>query len=227
MACLFIGRPFFMKIDKTLIKIYDRLYDSYGPQHWWPGDTRFEIIVGAILTQNTAWSNVEKAIKNLKRARALSAGAMKRISMKKLAGLIRPAGYYNIKAKRLKHFIGFLFDQYGGDLRKMARRETAALRHELLGVNGIGPETCDSILLYAFNRPAFVIDAYTKRVFSRHGFYKDSVDYHLAQDFFVERLPADARLFNEYHALIVRLAKEHCRTVPECEGCPINGLKCS
>jgi endonuclease-3 related protein len=202
------------------------LYGRFGPQHWWPGDTRFEIIVGAILTQNTAWTNVEKAIANLKSAGALSSpAAMKRLSIRKLAGLIRPAGYYNIKAKRLKNFLDFLDKRYSLSLAALSRVETVVLRRELLDVNGIGPETCDSILLYAFGRPVFVIDAYTKRIFSRHGFFSDDLDYSAAQEVFMDNLRRETGFFNEYHALIVRLGKEMCRKAPKCGGCPLKGFK--
>lgn len=204
--------------------IYTRLYKRFGPQHWWPGDTRFEIIVGAILTQNTSWSNVEKAIKNLKRENLLSPAKLMAIDKKRLAGLIRPAGYYNIKAARIKNFLNFLSSQYNSSLRKMSSAGTVDLRKQLLSVNGIGPETCDSILLYAFDRPVFVIDAYTRRIFSRHGRLSHDMPYESMQAEFAENLPSDSRLFNEYHALIVRLAKEFCRTSPRCEACPLSGI---
>jgi endonuclease-3 related protein len=213
--------------DKTVRAAYDRLYEAYGPQDWWPGDTRFEIIVGAILTQNTAWTNVEKAIANLKRERILTPEAMKKAGKKTLASLIRPAGYYNIKTERLKNFIAMLFSGYGGSLASMAKTPTVTLRRELLSVNGIGPETCDSIMLYAFNRPVFVVDAYTKRIFSRHGLFKETADYHYVQKFFSDRVGPDAKVYNEYHALIVRLAKKHCRKKPDCVDCPLGRLELS
>lgn len=210
----------------VLTRVYDALYDRFGPQHWWPGDTQFEVIVGAILTQNTAWTNVEKAITNLKKAGALnSPGAMKKLSVSRLAELIRPAGYYNIKAKRLKNFINFLDRRYALSLRKLSGVDTDTLRRELLEVNGIGPETRDSILLYAFERPVFVVDAYTKRIFSRHGIFADGLGYGDTQAIFMENLRRDSRLFNEYHALIVKLAKEFCRKKPKCAACPLNGFK--
>jgi len=179
------------------------------------------MMAGAVLTQNTAWSGVERAIGNLKRARILSPSGIKGAAKNRLARLIRPAGYYNIKAKRLKNIVAFLFGEYGGNLSRMAKEPTAALRRKLLGVNGIGPETCDSILLYGFGRPVFVVDAYTKRVFSRHSFFRDGAEYHDVQRVFEENLPRNARLFNEYHALIVRLAKDFCRARPRCSGCPL------
>lgn len=206
----------------TLLQIYKRLYKFYGPQGWWPGHTRFEIIVGAILTQNTAWCNVEKAIINLKSEKLLSPEKVKSVSSRSLAALIRPAGYYNIKTKRLKNFIISLYSKYGGSLAKLSSENIDKLRKILLSINGIGPETCDSIMLYAFKKPIFVVDAYTKRVFSRHGFFNEGTGYHEVQKFFMDNLPKGERLYNEYHALIVRLGKEFCRTKPNCEKCPLN-----
>ena len=214
-----------MKNEKALIRIYNRLYKFYGPQGWWPGKTRFEIIVGAILTQNTAWTNVEKAIANLKKIGLLSPDKIKEIDKVTLTRLIRPAGYYNIKSKRLKNFINFLFSNYRGDLAGIARNSVDRIRQELLHVNGIGPETCDSILLYAFGKPVFVIDAYTKRIFSRHKFFKEDAGYDEIQRFFMESLPRDKYLYNEYHALIVRLGKEFCRKEPNCKRCPLKEVR--
>ena len=212
--------------SETVPGIYKRLYKFYGPQGWWPGRSRFEVIVGAILTQNTAWSNVEKAIKNLRADGILASPArFHKTNAKKLANLIRPAGYYNVKSRRLKNFTGYLMTVYGGDLRRMAKVRTHRLRQELLAINGVGPETCDSILLYAFGRPVFVIDAYTKRIFSRHGLCGQSASYEPIQEVFTSNLPSDENLFNEYHALIVRLAKDHCKTRPLCDGCPLNSVK--
>ena len=204
-----------------LLPIYNRLYKFYGAQGWWPGNTRFEVIVGAILTQNTAWSNVEKAIINLKKKRLLSPEKLKKANTRQLARLIKPSGYYNIKAKRLKNFITFLYTEYGGSLTKLSSENSSELRKKLSSVSGIGPETCDSIALYAFRRPVFVVDAYTKRVFSRHHFIKETAQYHEVQDFFMKSLPKKEKLFNEYHALIVRLAKDFCKTKPDCSGCPL------
>ncbi|OGW83734.1 MAG: endonuclease [Omnitrophica bacterium RIFCSPLOWO2_01_FULL_45_10] len=215
-----------MENQKALITIYDKLYEFFGPQGWWPGRTRLEIIVGAILTQNTAWSNVEKAIVNLKLERVLSTpSAIKKMSVNRLATLIRPSGYYNVKAKRLRHFTDFLFSKYGGSLNELSMSDTGVLRRELLNVNGIGPETCDSILLYAFKRPIFVVDAYTKRLFSRHKFFDERLNYHDAQKFFMSRLPNDEKLFNEYHALIVRVGKTFCKRRPNCRTCPLYAPK--
>ena len=206
---------------KKLIKLYDILYEAFGPQYWWPADTDFEIIIGAILTQNTAWSNVEKAVKNLTRERLLTPRAMKNVRKRKLASLIRPSGYYNLKATRLKTFTNFLFKRYGGSLKRMFSREMTRLRRELLNVNGLGKETVDSILLYAGKKPVFVIDAYTKRILSRHGMIEEGSDYDSAQNLFMSSLPRDCSLFGEYHALLVKLAKDICKKQPKCAVCPV------
>lgn len=207
-----------------LIDAYDRLYEAFGPQKWWPGDTPFEVIVGAILTQNTNWKNVEKAIANLKRDGLLSARRLLDISPARLAGLIRPAGYFRVKTKRLRNFLNYFCDGHGGKIAKLRSIETAALREALLSVNGIGPETADSILLYALDRPVFVVDAYTKRIFSRHNLIPEETTYDEIQELFVDNLPRRVKLFNEYHALIVRCGKHFCRNRnPLCSKCPLNG----
>lgn len=208
--------------ENIILEIYERLFYFYGPQNWWPADGSFEIAIGAILTQNTNWSNVEKAIENLKRSKVLDPEKLHRISKKKLAHLIIPAGYYNIKTERIKAFVNFLIDQYNGSMEKMAREDYLLLRKKLLSINGIGPETADSILLYALNKPVFVIDAYTKRIFSRHGIIAQNATYEEYQSFFHQRLDKDLSLFNEYHALIVRVGKDFCKSKPVCEGCPLN-----
>lgn len=203
-------------------EIYRRLYSRLGPQHWWPGDTQFEVIVGAILTQNTNWSNVSRAITNLKQAKVLTPSKLYALPVSKLAALIRPSGYYNIKAKRIRSFLDFLFKNYSGSLKKMFNRKPAELREEILSVKGIGPETADSILLYAGGFPIFVVDAYTKRIFSRHKFFNEKTGYHQVQKIFTDNLKKDAKLFNEYHALIVRLGKDLCKkTNPRCGICPL------
>lgn len=215
-----------MKDSKSLLNIYRLLYKKFGPRHWWPGDTRLEIIIGAILTQNTAWSNVRKAIVNLKKGRLLKIKALSEVPEKRLAKLIKPAGYYNIKSRRIKIFLNFLNASYGGSIGRMFRRETSILREELLNIKGIGPETADSILLYAGKKPVFVVDAYTKRIFSRHRFMREDTDYTEAQGFFLKNLPADVKLFNEFHALIVELGKSLCKSKkPLCSGCPIQRIK--
>jgi endonuclease-3 related protein len=205
-----------------LIKIYQRLYKVFGPQHWWPGDTPFEIAVGAILTQNTNWGNVEKAISNLKKQNALSAKAIHKMAVKELSGLIRPAGYFNIKAKRLKCFIEFLMNDYRGSMKRMKNEDMHSLRKKLLSINGIGPETADSILLYALKKPIFVIDAYTKRVLSRHDIMEHAKPYEKFQELFHSSLKEDVKLFNEYHALFVRAGKTYCKLKnPLCDKCPL------
>ncbi len=212
-----------MSYDK-LIQIYELLYERYGPQHWWPGRTRFEIIVGAILTQNTNWGNVEKAIANLKAAGCLTAQRLYRMDTSELAELIRPAGYYNIKAGRLKNFLDWLFDNYGGDLGALEGLSADGLRQELLSIKGIGAETADSIVLYAFDKPVFVVDTYTCRVLGRHGLIAEGADYEQVREYFESNLPGDVKLFNEFHALLVRAGKEHCRPKPRCEDCPLESL---
>lgn len=210
---------------ETLIEVFQRLYDRYGPQGWWPGESPFEVIVGAILTQNTAWTNVEKAIANLKRERLLTPEALHSMDERTLARYIRPSGYYNIKAKRLKDFIRFVFDNYDGKIENMFKENPEVLRDKILKIKGIGPETADSILLYGGNMPFFVIDVYTYRVFHRHDLLPEEISYEECQKLFMENLPRDAGLFNEYHALIVRVAKEFCKKgSPICEGCPLEGL---
>jgi len=210
-----------------LSKIYQRLFKEFGPQHWWPGETPFEVMVGAILTQNTNWGNVEKAIKNLKQERVLSPRALKDISSSRLASLIKPAGYFNVKAKRLKNFIDFLWREYEGDLNRMRKEPLSVSRPKLLSVNGIGPETADSILLYALDKPVFVIDAYTRRFLYRHNLAPLNADYHSLQKYFMSSLKEDVALFNEYHALIVHLGKHFCRTRALCESCPLNEISYS
>jgi len=210
----------------SLLDIYKLLYKRFGPRHWWPGDTKLEIIIGAILTQNTAWSNVEKAISNLKKSDLLKVKRLSQVSRKRLARLIKPSGYYNIKSQRVKEFLGFLNSRYDGKIEKMFRTKTSKLREELLNVKGIGPETADSILLYAGQKPVFVIDSYTKRVFSRHRYIHEDASYEEAQEFFVKNLPRDVKLFNEYHALIVELGKNLCKSKkPLCSECPIKGVR--
>jgi endonuclease-3 related protein len=206
---------------KTLMAMHRRMYEHFGPLHWWPGDTPFEIIVGAILTQNTAWTNAKKAIANIKNAGALSAEALHKMQPARLAALIKPSGYFNIKAKRLKSFLDFLFRQYGGSLRRMFREKPGALREKLLAVNGVGPETADSILLYAGNITTFVVDAYTKRIFSRHGMLTGKEKYDEVKKFFEANLPRKTQLYNEYHAQIVNVGKLFCRRAPRCAECPL------
>lgn len=213
---------------KILAGIYEKLYAHFGPQHWWPGDTPLEVAVGAVLTQNTNWGNVERAISNLKRAKALSARRLHDMPKGKLASLIRPAGYFNVKAGRLKSFVGFLVRNHGGSMKRMGRTSAPELREELLGVKGIGPETADSILLYALGKPVFVIDAYTKRVLSRHGVMEQGGTYDEFQALFHRCFenPVEGEdrvaFFNEYHALFVAVGKTFCRPkAPLCGSCPL------
>jgi len=211
-------------IRQILIEIYRLLFDRFGPQHWWPGDTQFEIITGAILTQNTNWANVEKAIANLKSADCLTPEKLYRLDTSRVALLIRPAGYFNIKAKRLKNFVQWLFDNYQGKLSNLEGLDTDRLRAELLAIKGIGYETADSILLYALDRPIFVVDAYTARVAVRHGLIEPDADYEQLRELFQLNLPEDVQLFNEYHALLVKVGKLFCKPKAQCAGCPLEKL---
>ena len=208
----------------TLTDIFNALYAYFGPQHWWPSDSAFEVAVGAILTQNTNWGNVEKAIANIKDLNSLNARALHTMSHAQLASLIRPAGYFNVKAKRLRAFLDFLIHDFRGSMKRMKKVETGSLRKSLLSVHGIGPETADSIMLYALDKPVFIIDAYTRRVMSRHGLVSDSIDYHDLQAVFHKHLPLDVQLFNEYHALFVMAGKDYCKPKPKCTGCPLEGM---
>ena len=203
------------------MEMFDLMLNHFGPQHWWPGETEIEIIVGAILTQNTNWNNVEKAILNLKTDNLLSVEALYNALPSCLAENIRPAGYFNIKAGRLKNLINVIMEKYGGDITRFLNEETPKLREELISIRGVGPETADSILLYAAKRPVFVIDAYTHRILNRHGLSDDQVAYYDLQDLFMNNLPEDTGLFNEFHALIVRTGKEYCRRRPLCNLCPL------
>ncbi|HLD13899.1 MAG TPA: endonuclease III domain-containing protein [Burkholderiales bacterium] len=197
--------------------VYRKLRTAHGPQHWWPGDSAFEIMVGAVLTQNTAWTNVEKAIVNLKNAKALTPEAIVKAPHRQLAGWLKPSGYFNIKAKRLKAMCRWLIVQ--GGVRKLAKFSTHDLRAALIAVYGIGPETADDIVLYAFNRPVFVIDAYTRRIFARLGLIKGEEGYETLRHLFEHALKPGASLFNEYHALIVKHGKDICRARPWCTAC--------
>jgi len=208
-------------VSTQLRKIYTTLFKEFGPQHWWPGETSFEVMVGAILTQNTNWSNVEKAITNIKNAGLLDPKKLLKLPDQRLASLIRPAGYFNIKAKRLKNFLRYFVDKYGGSVASMKKVSLERLRTELLEVNGIGQETADSILLYALDKPIFVCDAYTYRILTRHGLVDKNAVYNDLQEPFMDSLKHDAKFFNEFHALIVRVGKEYCKPVPRCSECPL------
>ena len=207
-----------------LLVIYRTLYDSLGPQHWWPADSPFEVIIGAILTQNTSWNNVEKALKNLKEKELLDPQKLYDVREGLLARTIKPSGFFNIKAKRVKHFMQFLFEGYRGSIEKMFEKDLLSLREELLTVNGMGPETVDSILLYAGRKPVFVVDAYTKRIFTRHKLVPEDARYGEVQGLFMDNLEHDVPMFNEYHALLVNVGKNYCKSKPRCEQCPLNGV---
>ena len=205
-----------------MTKIYNLLLERYGQRHWWPAESPFEVCVGAILTQNTNWGNVEKAIANLKREGLLSPRSLRDIPVEMLAEKIRPAGYYNVKSVRLKGFIDWLFAKYDGSVERMAGAEWRQVREELLKVRGIGAETADSILLYACGQPSFVVDTYTRRLLAGLGLITGREGYEEVRCLFMENLPPDVALFNEFHALIVQHAKEHCRKRPLCPGCPLH-----
>jgi endonuclease III related protein len=206
-------------------KAYRLLYEYFGPQNWWPGDSPFEIMVGAILTQNTNWSNVQKAIDNLRGADLLSYPSLSLQSVDEIAQLIRPAGYYNLKARRLRNLLDMVATLYDGELDAFLEDELGSARENLLWVKGVGPETADSILLYACGHHVFVVDTYTYRVFSRHNMVEEETDYRAIQQAFERNLPRDRQLYNEYHALIVRVAGMFCKkTKPLCEQCPLQGL---
>ncbi|HXG31670.1 MAG TPA: endonuclease III domain-containing protein [Thermodesulfobacteriota bacterium] len=210
-----------MSRSKRIREFYNALYKRYGPQGWWPASNELECMLGAILTQNTAWKNVERALENLKREGLISIEKLASIPLHSLANLIRPSGYFNQKAVKIKNLVRFIIEDYGGDLRRMFEEDKEKLREGLLGIKGIGPETADSIMLYAGNKPVFVVDSYTYRVLSRHGLIPEEAGYGEIQELFMDSFPEDARLFNEYHALLVKLGKEHCRRSPLCEGCPL------
>lgn len=211
-----------MSRSERIRNFYRDLFDRYGPQGWWPGESVLECIMGAILTQNTSWLNVEKAIGNLKKANLVSIERLNLITTDELARLIRPSGYYNQKAVKIKTFIRFVIQEYSGSLEQMFDEQSSELRKKLLGIKGIGPETADSIMLYAGGIPVFVVDTYTYRILSRHGLVPENTSYQEIQELFMNSLERDSETFNEYHALLVKLGKEHCKkNSPLCEGCPL------
>jgi endonuclease-3 related protein len=212
-----------MKI--RLLNIYRKLYETYGPRHWWPGETPFEVMVGAILTQNTSWQNVEKAIRCLKAKKVLSVRTIGTLKRSQLASLIRSSGTYRIKADRLKAFVDFMVEEYDGSVERMKGERLKGLRRKLLKVKGIGAETADSILLYGLGKPIFVVDAYTKRILSRHGIISERASYEEVQALFMDNLPLRITLFNEYHALLVHVGKTLCRKMPKCDICPLKGVE--
>jgi len=211
-------------VSQALLNIYHQLMARYGPQHWWPAKEPFEVIIGAILTQSAAWGNVEKAISNLKSAQSLSPPALRQLPLSELTVLIRPCGYYNAKALKLKSCARWLGEYYNDNLSELFANNIGLLRQQLLSIHGIGHETADSIILYAADKPIFVIDAYTRRIITRIGLAPAPNNYTAYQALFMDNLPTDAKLFNEYHALLVRLAKDVCRTRPLCQQCCLNNI---
>jgi len=212
-----------LKSDRQrFVKVYERLLGAYGPQHWWPAETPFEVMVGAILTQNTNWTNVERALENLKACSDLDARQILEHGHEVLAEYLKPSGYFNVKAVRLTTFCTWYVEQGGFDALKA--RPTGQLRSELLAIKGIGPETADDILLYAFERPVFVIDAYTRRIFSRIGLVSEELSYEQSRQLFEKALGPEVALYNEYHALIVRHGKTHCRPIAKCACCSLKRL---
>lgn len=204
--------------------VYDRLLSFFGPQNWWPAETPFEVIVGAILTQNTAWKNIARASGNLRAHGLLSLEAMCAVPEPSLAELVRPSGYYNQKARKLKAFCRHVHNSGHGGLDELLDLETDALRSELLQIRGVGPETADSVVLYAAHKPSFVVDTYTHRIFSRHGWVPESSGYDELRDYFMDCLEPDVEFFQELHALLVRTGHLFCRKTPLCGDCPLNGL---
>lgn len=210
--------------DHTIREIYKLLWEAYGPQHWWPAETPTEVVIGAVLTQNTAWANVERAIERLRAADCLSWAALRDVSIERLADLIRPSGTFRVKAVRLKAVVNHLWERHGGDLDSMLGGDLATARRDLLEVSGIGPETADAILLYAGHQPTFVVDAYTKRILRRHFVIDGSTTYQDVRALFHRAITADVEQFNEYHALLVAVGKRHCRAQADCAGCPLESM---
>ena len=213
-----------MQITTLLMHMYDLLYSAFGSQNWWPADTKVEMMVGAILTQNTSWANVEKAIQNLKNEDLLAVHALGEVPATMLAEYIRPAGYYNLKAKRLKNLITLINDEYDGDIEKLFSLDAYTARQALLSVNGIGMETADSIILYAAEIPIFIVDTYTHRILTRHNLIDIDAEYNELQAVFMDNLPHDVELYKEFHALIVKAGKEFCRKRPLCPDCPLENV---
>ncbi len=213
-----------MSTSVSLLDIYRTLLHQYGPQHWWPGDSPFEIMVGGVLTQNTNWQNVERAIANLKKAGGLTPQAINNLTHDELAERIRPAGYFNIKAKRLKNLIHWFLENYQGRIDNLTAMSVDGLREELLSVNGIGRETADSIILYALNKLSFVVDAYTFRILARHHCIYPDVDYEELKSYCEGCIPAEVADYNECHALLVRVGKDFCKPKPKCQGCPLESF---
>jgi endonuclease-3 related protein len=214
-------------MPNLFLDVYSLLYDHFGPRNWWPAETPFEVMVGAVLTQNTNWSNVQKAIDRLRSENLLSYESLSQLRAEEIAPLITSSGYYNLKAARLRNLLNMVEDKYDGEFELLLNDSLWSARENLLEVKGVGPETADSILLYACNLPIFVVDAYTHRVFSRHNLVDEESDYDSIQDIFTGNLPEDVRLYNEYHALIVAVAATYCKkSKPLCKECPLQGVNC-
>ena len=211
-------------MSSTTQKVFELLSRHYGPQHWWPGESPLEVMVGAVLVQNTNWKNVERAIEQLREANMMQPERMLALDVAELEELIRPAGYFRVKAKRLRSLMEFFTDEYGGSIDALRAADQQTLREQLLAVHGIGFETADAILLYALDKPAMVVDTYTHRVFARHGWVSYETDYHQLQEHLASELPEDTQIYNELHALLVQVGKEHCRKTPRCESCPLAEL---
>jgi endonuclease-3 related protein len=212
-------------MDEILEELYQKLWEAFGPQGWWPGETPFEVALGAILTQNANWNNVARVIKVLKERGLLSPRVLRGLPEAELAQILRPVGYYNLKARRVKNFLDFLHANYQDSMARLGQGELEELRPRLLMVRGVGPETADSILLYALNQPTFVVDAYTFRILRRHDLVEEACSYEELREFFMSRRPASVPRSKEYHALLVRLGKEFCRPRPCCTTCPLNGWR--
>ena len=208
----------------TTHQVYQTLLGALGPQHWWPGESPWEVMIGAVLVQNTAWKNVERAIANLREADLVDPRRLLVLPAEELAELVRPAGYFRLKTKRLRSLMEFVVQRYDGSLEALRNADWRQLRAELLGVHGIGPETADSILLYALEHPVLVVDTYTHRVFARHGWIGYEADYHQLQEYLTSELPVDAAIYNELHALLVNVGHHYCRRQPECDDCPLRDL---
>ena len=211
-------------IESKLRHLYELLYERFGHRNWWPAESPFEVCVGAILTQNTSWKNVEKAISNLKGSDRLDALRLYQTPVNEIATIIRPAGYFNVKSKRLKNFISHLVERHGGSLSKMFEASIEDLRTELLSINGVGRETADSMILYAANKPIFVVDVYTRRTLERHGLIIEKADYDEIRELFESNLKPDVALFNDFHAQFVAVGSNYCGRKPKCSGCPLDVL---
>jgi endonuclease III related protein len=212
-------------MSETLEAIYDACFKHFGPLKWWPADTPFEVCVGAVLTQNTSWKNVVKAINNLKELSMLNADSIHNTEEANLALIIKPSGYFNIKAKRLKKFVSHLVNEHRGDLNSLFSSSVEDLRRELLSIYGVGKETADSIILYASEMPIFVVDSYTKRILVRHGLVHEDAEYDEIRSVFERNLPQDVVLFKEYHAQLVAVGNRYCRKIPRCGECPLGSLE--